>query len=148
MDANQKARMIIISIPFIICLIFVASTGISCYRYCSYKRCGETGVARVIDMNTKYRQSHVGKYKSDRHHLRKLEYPVCEFEAGGQTYQFASPVAAANLKAGNDISICYEAGNPDNAWISGAGDGYLPSAIVTGIISIALLIGAIRFAKS
>lgn len=147
MRANQNTKIITFSVLFIMCILFVVSTGISCYRYHNYKLCKEKGIARVVDINISYKRSRGSKYNS-HHRPRKKQYPVCEFEAEGKTWQFTSLVTLSSVEIGDNVSIYYEAGNPDNAWIAGAGDFYRTSAIITGIVGIAILIGGIRRIKS
>lgn len=143
----MKSKNIISFLPFIMCFLFIASAGISCYRYYNYKLCKEKGVAKVVDINISYSRTKGSKYNSHRT-TRKRLYPVCEFEAEGKTWQFTSPVNISNIEIGDTVSICYEAGNPNNAWINGAGNFYISSAIITAIIGIVVLIGTIRWIKS
>lgn len=124
--------IILIVVSVILVLTTVALVGLAFNRFKNYAECEGT----ITGFHESSAETAVSEYEN------VAISPIVEYEVNGKKYTFIGKYFSTSMKVGDKVKVAYNPSNVSEATIE---KGLLFAPLVTGAISIVLLIGVIIY---
>jgi hypothetical protein len=128
--------MIVGAVFAVVGLVLAGVGGVIGYSTYSFQQTAERATGTVVDLDVRW-----GSHKSRS--TSRAEYPVVEFEAGGEWYTFRSAVTStSHPEIGDEVSVLYDPADPADARLDGGLLNHVLELIFGGIGVLFAVVGS------